>query len=422
MSRASFLRRLFNPARRPGSKPARRSRLVVEPLEDRAVPALITVTSLADNTTADGHVTLREALQAASSDASVDGSTAGSGTDTITFAPSLFAGGVQTINLTGELPTLNTDLTIDGPGADLLTVRRDTGGSYRLFTVYPSRTVTLQDLTLANGYDPDGGGAIRTYGTLTVANCAFVNNSDFQSLDGGAIKAGAGEGLTIRNCTFSGNTTSAGGHGAAVYSQIPTTITNSTFSGNTSASPNAGTVFLRGSFTLVNNTFSGNDGGGLSLSDATNVTLSNNILANSTNGSDLYAFRSTLNGSNNLIETTNLLSTTDNLTGTLTADPQLGPLADNGGPTLTFALLPGSPAINAGTSTGAPPTDQRGAGRSDAVDIGAYEYSLVVDTTGDETDGINAGKVSLRDAIAAATANPGADTITFAPSLFTGGG
>ena len=56
-------------------------------------------------------------------------------------------------------------------------------------------------------------------------------------------------------------------------------------------------------------------------------------------------------------------------------DPQLGPFADNGGPTLTMALLPGSPAIDAGTVLGAPATDQRGVPRPQGagVDIGAFE-------------------------------------------------
>ena len=57
-------------------------------------------------------------------------------------------------------------------------------------------------------------------------------------------------------------------------------------------------------------------------------------------------------------------------------DPKLGPLADNGGPTLTMALLPGSPAIDAGDTSLAPATDQRGVPRpfSLAADLGAFEF------------------------------------------------
>src|SRR5262249_23045330 len=135
MSRASFLRRLFGSARRPESKPVRRSRLAVEALEDRAVPAVLTVNSTADNTTAgDGFVTLREAILAANS--AIDVTTdlreisSGSGADTIKFSVT------GTIELSDKLPELNGDLTITGPGANLLTVSG--AKSYRLFTIINS--------------------------------------------------------------------------------------------------------------------------------------------------------------------------------------------------------------------------------------------------------------------------------------------
>ncbi len=84
------------------------------------------------------------------------------------------------------------------------------------------------------------------------------------------------------------------------------------------------------------------------------MTLTNTIVAGQTSGGDLIdEVAGTITGSNNLIG----------------GAPMLAPLADNGGPTWTIALLPGSPAINAGTATGAPSTDQRGFGRVGAVDI-----------------------------------------------------
>jgi hypothetical protein len=63
------------------------TRLRLEALDDRLVPAVISVTSLADNLTVDGQVTLREAIRVADTDTSVDGSAAGSGADTLRFAP-----------------------------------------------------------------------------------------------------------------------------------------------------------------------------------------------------------------------------------------------------------------------------------------------------------------------------------------------
>ena len=116
-------------------------------------------------------------------------------------------------------------------------------------------------------------------------------------------------------------------------------------------------------------------GGGLYNNNSL-VTLNNTIVANSPSGGDVAG--ASLLGSHNLIE-----DGSGGLADSLTGDPKLGPLADNGGPTLTMALLPGSPAIDAGDSglvtnppfPGPPFTDQRGFARISgaAVDIGAFE-------------------------------------------------
>ena len=125
-------------------------------------------------------------------------------------------------------------------------------------------------------------------------------------------------------------------------------------------------------------------------------------------------------------------------------DPLLGPLADNGGRTLTHAVLPGSPALDVGDPAamagvgGVPLTDQRldpfsrvADGNGDMVsriDIGAYERqtiagsNLVVDTLVDENDGdYSLGDRSLREVIGVAHGSVGAETITFAASLTSGG-
>ncbi len=82
-------------------------------------------------------------------------------------------------------------------------------------------------------------------------------------------------------------------------------------------------------------------GGG--LYNGSSVTLNNTIVADSPSGGDVAG--ASLLGSHNLME-----DGSGRLADTLTGDPKLGPLADNGGPTLTMALLPGSPAIDAGDS------------------------------------------------------------------------
>src|SRR5687768_9407561 len=102
----------------------------------------------ADAATAGDQCTLRAAIQRANALA---------GDDQITFnipttQPNCDAAtGACTINLTKALPNLSDNLLIDGPGAELLTVRRDTGGNYRIFTISTASTVTLTGMTIENG-------------------------------------------------------------------------------------------------------------------------------------------------------------------------------------------------------------------------------------------------------------------------------
>ena len=174
-----------------------------ESLEERALLSSITVTSLADNLDVDGQVTLREAIQAANTDSAVDGSAAGSGADTITFAPNLFTSGDQTITLTQFDTGLDStefgatalyassEISIVGPsGNNGLTIQRDSGNGsqFRLFHVLGSGNLTLENLTLsggsAKGSDGYGGGAaagmggaIFNQGTLTIKNSTLSGNS-----------------------------------------------------------------------------------------------------------------------------------------------------------------------------------------------------------------------------------------------------
>jgi predicted outer membrane repeat protein len=160
----------------------------------------------------------------------------------------------------------------------------------------------------------------------------------------------------ITNSTFSGNSATSGG---GVWSSRTQTITNSTFSGNIA-------------------TDSGSNGGAV-WQDAETLNIANNIMANSVSGDDCHSTSSVAINLNNLIEQSTHCG------GSLNVDPNLGALADNGGPTQTFALLANSPAIDAGddTTCAAAPVsnlDQRGTARPNGghCDIGAYEY---VDTT-----------------------------------------
>lgn len=149
-------------------------------LQQGTPTASFEVTNLADN----GAGSLRQALLDANSMA---------GADTITFSVN------GTINLEGSLPSINDNVMINGPGANLLTVRRNIGGTYRIFTVNAGVTATISGLTLTNGLQDNGGGILNT-GTLTVNNCVITGNT---APDGGGGIFNRGT-LTMNGCTISG--------------------------------------------------------------------------------------------------------------------------------------------------------------------------------------------------------------------------
>ncbi|MFN6049744.1 MAG: choice-of-anchor Q domain-containing protein, partial [Planctomycetia bacterium] len=134
--------------------------------------------------------------------------------------------------------------------------------------------------------------------------------------------------------------------------------------------------------------------------------IANTIIANSIGGD--------YNGGGSIGTNTNNLVEDGSLSGATAVDPLLGPLQDNGGPTFTMALLPGSPAIAAGDSTisNASPVsglDQRGINRTTS-DIGAFSFGIQVNTI---SDAVGHTGTSLRDAITLANTTPGNDGISF---------
>ena len=155
-------------------------------------------------------------------------------------------------------------------------------------------------------------------------------------------------------------------------------------SGNTAASGSGGGLANFGpgaTATLTNCTVSGNSasyGGGLSSNDSPLLvtSLRNTIVAgNTTSGGSASDISGEASGSYNLIGTGGsggLINGIDN-NQVGVANPLLGKPGSYGGPTPTIPLLPGSPAIDAGTSAGIPAADQRGLPRVGGVDIGAFE-------------------------------------------------
>ena len=226
------------------------------------------------------------------------------------------------------------------------------------------------------------GGAINVYlGNLTVIQSTFITNHS--NGYGGAIVNDAGT-LTVQTSEFTGNTAVSVGGG--IRSNGATIVTNSTFSGNHADATGGGidnsesdgdTLALINT-TLVSNT-AGTSGGNIHLGSipSVNVTLKNTLLASGTPNNCNKAVTS--QGHN--LESTNTcgLAAVGDKVNTA---PKIGALQFNGGPTRTYSLLSGSPAIDAGTNTGCPNIDQRGYFRpvdgnkdgSSTCDIGAFEF------------------------------------------------
>lgn len=229
--------------------------------------------------------------------------------------------------------------------------------------------------------DAEGGygGGIYNTGTAELIRCTVSGNSAGYGTgdgNGGGIANGQGGTLGVVNSTVSGN--QAGnyhGEGGGIFNAGTLTLMSCTISGNG-----------------INGTGGGGNGGGVANSGPPAAVRNTLIAGNSTAG-DSDAFGDDCYGAlasqgYNLIQDASDCTVTGDTTGNITnVDPGLGPLQDNGGPTQTLALLPGSPAIDAGNPNGCTDpdgnvlaTDQRGAPRAVAgdarCDIGAYETTL----------------------------------------------
>lgn len=330
-----------------------------------------------------------------------------------------------TINLLNPLPDLPlAPLNINNNQPQGVTVKGS--NSFRIFTLVDSAVVTINNLTISNGFSDGGvgggifmgnsstlnlngstvsdntasgsGGGIymSNSGTLFLTNSTITRNI---ASNGGGIYINESGTLNINTSTVSANTTANGGNGGGIFNGTSGTInaTSSTIDGN-SASNSGGGIYNTATITFTNNTVSGNsaDSGGGIFNNFT-ATLNNNLVALNTalDGSDLLgrgsrgnAFTGTYNlignadGSEGLASATNQLGTILN-----PIDPLIGTLKDNGGATFTRALLNGSPAIDKGNSPGII-TDQRGQSRpfdnplidnaagGNGSDIGAYEVQL----------------------------------------------
>jgi predicted outer membrane repeat protein len=298
-------------------------------------------------------------------------------------------------NVTGELGVVTATIlstTVSGNSA---------GGVVASPHFFGGRAyITIIDCTISGNFRTTGGGGIfATNTSLSVANSTISGNSTGSS-GGGISVSGSGlvPGSSIVNSTISGNSAKTSGGGISGGA----TVENSTISGNSAGMSGGG---ISGGATVVNSTISGNSagtsGGGIYNNSSLDVTLSTITGNSAPSGGGIYNVGSVevsntilnagASGENIFNDGGKVTSYGYNLSSDdgggyligpgdqINTDPLLGPLQDNGGPTLTHALLPGSPAIDAGDPDFTPPpfNDQRGCPFArvfnDRIDVGSFE-------------------------------------------------
>ena len=254
----------------------------------------------------------------------------------------------------------------------------------------------VQDCTIA-GNSAGGGAGINVgstgpsgIGRATAHNTTITGNHAFGAggAGGGGVSSDNGM-LTLTNCTLVNNTAQTNGGGINKFSGVAN-ITNCTFSGNSAASGNGGAInnFASGKLTVTNCTFSANHGIGL-RNEFAQLETGNTIYRRAAGGENITNRSGTVtsHGSNLSDDAAGgdestgpggLLNAAGDIRNT---DPRVAELASNGGRTATHALLPDSPAINAGNDGNAPVRDQRDYVRSGVSDIGAFEFGGVKAST-----------------------------------------
>jgi hypothetical protein len=252
------------------------------------------------------------------------------GGEIIRFDPSLEG---QTITVDSTIRTYKP-YTIEGPAGKGITLSG--GGKVRVLFAYHTGVVTISNVTVRDGRAPtdEDGAAIKSIGDLVLDHVSLVGNV-------------------------------ADARSALLATDV--TILNSTISGNTSTKGYEATYLVHA--TIVNSTIANNVGGGISGSSA--LILRNSIIAGNglNENCDLRYFTVTYEGKN-LSDDSSCGGPSVMLIGTT----GLAPLADNGGPGATHALLAGSLAIDAGTNCSVT-TDERYFPRDGRCDLGAYEFA-----------------------------------------------
>jgi hypothetical protein len=283
----------------------------------------------------------------------------------------------------------------NGPGGSLILAASRVDGNTALRRgggLYSEGTASVTGRSTISGNSAHHGGGILNTAKLSVADSTIHGNKmGSQTLAmGGGIANYTGGTLTVSGSTISGNAAAIENHGngGGIYNQGTVTITNSTIANN--RAQYGGGLRNAGATTLSSVTIAGNTAteyGAISnywpssTSKGTTAIVNSIVKAGSAGGTcGTYPGGITSRGHN--IETGNSCGFTA-AGDKVNTNPMLGSLANNGGPTLTMALQPGSPAIGAGDNAACPATDQRGLARprlktatlGEVCDIGAYEHT-----------------------------------------------
>lgn len=381
--------------------------------------ATIHVNTTHDELNNDGDCSLREAIQSANKDTSIDTCVAGSGADEIVFTSS---GEAQVFKLeiqgrdedqaaSGDLD-ITDDLTITGNGAKQTII--DGNQIDRVLQLITPINVFLNSLTIRHGRSDSrsGGGVLTSSGSVLTINNSLIVDNVAPAGAGGGIDNSSGK-LTIINTTIANNTARLGG---GIFNsgkgERAMTIMNSTISGNNASSQGAG-IFEDGTGArIINTSIINNIGNGGICFDTSDTTITNSTIVGNSKGNICHAAGGVATLQNTIVgkQTENcstrfatlITSRGNNLFGEpfcdinklpsdLSGDPRLGSL-----PTLRLGinpdfvispagghlpLLPDSPAIDAANNAACTPNDQLGRTRVDGnndgnvdCDIGAIEF------------------------------------------------
>jgi hypothetical protein len=272
----------------------------------------------------------------------------------------------------------------------VVTGNTSTGDGGGIYLQSPTGSLLIQGCTISNNTvtaaSNDGGGInVQSAATVSILNSNITGNNAADS--GGGIYFYNGGSLVLVNSTLANNTATSGiGGGLYFYGTVGAaglTIRNSTVSANTSGSSGGGIVLpgFNGTLVVQNCTITGNSakagsGGGIARTGGGGtISVESSIVSGNVNAATPDIFSGgTVNVNFSAVGSNTGFALTGGNNLPFGTDLKLGPLANNGGPTLTQALMANSPAIGKGSNPAGLTTDQRGRNRTfGAIDIGAFE-------------------------------------------------